>query len=457
VNKTCILMLIPLSVGCSKSILPTETIWTDRSATTAPVEPRGSEFKTQDVMFMTSHETVQRSPQKWGKAFVEDSYSTKIYDQYGKLIFFRSLYADADWAMVEKQINVLDLNKYRFLEKLKKIEPSLNSAARIFDPKVIISLKYGVKHPLYQIDYVNAAQSGVYRLRMDPQTSVALSTQLISSSFEQGRGFVFPNGPKISDLTEVTLIDMIGDGTLTKKSHKISSESPDSVQNTQEFFKYEPSDARFDQVQAFYFVDQALHFFQNQLGITIPFFIEVKTQIGSPDKTNAMFYYDGVIYLGTGDGVTYANIMKDPSIVIHETGHALVQVLSNLPMGQGEGGSLNEAFADFFATSFLNNPNLGEVAFVKGPYSRTVDNQMKVSDKNGSLYHDSLIVSGTFYELQKKLGKSITLDLAVKTLERMGPNGNFSNFKQNVLLALQQGFTTEQTATVINILAQRGW
>jgi Zn-dependent metalloprotease len=284
-----------------------------------------------------------------------------------------------------------------------------------------------------------------------------LSIQKVSSAFEQGRGFVFPAGPKQSSLSEVIFTQLLGDGLLSKTSHKVTSQAPQQAQSANETFNYEPSDVRFDQVQTFYFVDQALHFFKQQLGVTIPFFIDVQTDVGSPEKTNAMFYYHGAVRLGSGDGISYTNIMKDPSIVTHETCHALIEALAHLPMGQGEGGSINEGFADFFATSFLGNPNLAEVAFIKGPYKRTVNNDMKLSEKNGGLYHDSLIVSGTFYEIKKQIGTKPSLDLAVKTLMRMGPSGNLGNFKQNVLFALDQGFTDEQKKTVSDVLAQKGW
>jgi hypothetical protein len=455
-HKKWIVLLIPFFVNCTKEMKSKDVVWTNQSGLPAPIIARANEFKDQEMTLMTTNETLERYPQKWGPAVVENNFLTKIYDRNGKLIFVKNHYVDENWDKLEKKISDLDTKKYLFLENFKKTNMHLRSAIRIFDPQVVITAKYGPRHPLYQVDYIDANQNGVFRMKISPFGSL-LSTEVVSAAFEQGHAFIFPEGPKLSTVTDVVLSQLLGDGTLTKTSHKVTSQAPEKALSTDEVFKYEPTDSRFDQVQTFYFVDRALHFFQDQLGVAIPFFIEVQTDVGSPDKTNAMFYYHGQVRLGSGDGINYANIMKDPSIVTHETCHALVEVLSNLPMGQGEGGSMNEAFADFFTTSFLENPNLAEVAFVKGPFKRTVNNTMKVREKTGGLYHDSLIVSGTFYEIKKELGTRAALDLAVKTLMRMGPSGTFGNFRQNVTLALAQGFPEEQKKTVLDILTERGW
>jgi hypothetical protein len=450
-----ILFLVTV-VGCTKPLPSKEVQWSSGQSGAAPAVANASEFKSPQISVLVNNETLQRTPQHWGPAVVENNFVTQIYDKSGKLIYFKQHYANADWSKLETKFNDLDLNKFLFLEKLKKHNTHLRNATKIFDPQLIVSAKYGAHHPLYQIDYIEATQNGVLRMKASPEGRV-LSIEPASAAFEQGHGFIFPDGPKQSTIADVILSQLLGDGTLSKISHKVISQSTEKVVSSDEVFRYDPKDPRFDQVQTFYFVDRALRFFQEQLGVTIPFFLEVQTDVGSPDHTNAMFYYHGQIRLGSGDNVSYANIMKDPSIVTHETCHALIEVLSGLPLGQGEGGSINEAFADFFTTTFLDNPNLAEVAFLKGPYKRTVNNTMKLNEKNGGLYHDSLIVSGTFYEIKKELGTKPALDLAVKSLARMGPTGTFANFRDNVTTALSQGFTDDQKKSVLAILAERGW
>src|SRR5690606_11323605 len=109
---------------------------------------------------------------------------------------------------------------------------------------------------------------------------------------------------------------------------------------------------------------------------------------------NIAYYYNGNIRLGAGDGVTYKNIHRDPSIVMHEASHAFIQSIGQLST-ESEGGSLNEAFADFFTALILDHPKMAEFAYIPGPYKRSLDNNTNATSFNGGLYHDSLVVSGT--------------------------------------------------------------
>ena len=112
----------------------------------------------------------------------------------------------------------------------------------------------------------------------------------------------FLRAPKSSVLAQVIFKDLLGDGTLSKPGLKVIPQIPEQAANADSNFSYSPDDARFDQVQSFYFVDRALSFFQNRLGVTLPFSLVVETQFGAPEKLNAMFYYHGQIRLGLGDG-----------------------------------------------------------------------------------------------------------------------------------------------------------
>jgi Zn-dependent metalloprotease len=192
----------------------------------------------------------------------------------------------------------------------------------------------------------------------------------------------------------------------------------------------------------------------------MPFAIRGVSSLGFPEKTNSAFYYSGQIRLGAGDDVTFSKIPQDPSIVIHETCHALIEALAKLPY-QGEGGSLNEGFSDFFTTVLLKNPKLGEASYKKGPFKRTVENDKKVSDKKGALYADSGIVSGTLWEIYQKLGQEKSLQFALEILTRLGPNSNFESTStvMKELLAVEQNDKDKLADNEIlkTVLKVRGW
>lgn len=83
---------------------------------------------------------------------------------------------------------------------------------------------------------------------------------------------------------------------------------------------------------------------KESLQIEIPSQIEAVVHVGFPDKINSAFYFRNKIRLGGGDDVTYSNLMHDPSIVYHESFHAMIDHLAHLPF-EGEGASLKKMAA----------------------------------------------------------------------------------------------------------------
>jgi Zn-dependent metalloprotease len=160
--------------------------------------------------------------------------------------------------------------------------------------------------------------------------------------------------------------------------------------------------------------------------------------------------------LGLGDDQTYSHIPQDPSIVIHESVHALVDSIARLPY-EGEGGSLNEAFADFFTALQLDNPNMGEAAYLKGPYRRTLANDFKLADKTGGLYHDSGIVSGALWDLRKSLGQDKARQIALSTLNRLTPGSDLADFGVQVKEVLSLVLSIEEVGIAVAMLEKRGF
>jgi hypothetical protein len=427
-----------------------ETSWTLGQGP-IPAIVSSAAFQEQESSVATPSEMIVRSPQKSGYAEVEDSYAQKIYNNQGDLIAVKAKWVNQDFSSLEKIIKNMHTNKYAFLEKAKMQILDLKSAIEIFPVKTIISNKKSHPEVLYQVDYIPSNGMGVTRLQLTDTLAVR-SKEFVSSNFIDAQGKVFPAGPGWSNLADVQLKQLIGDGSLTKGSHRINHQGEDKALSEKNIFNFETSDSRFDQVQAFYFVDRTLNFFQSKLGVTIPFAIEIKTGIG----TNAASYYPGTMLLGPGDGVNYINIMRDPTVVMHETGHALVDAMAKLPY-QKEGGSLNEAFADFFATSILKHSKLGELSSPTGTPKRDLNNQLTLANKIGKVYPDSLIVSGTLWEIKSQIGEAQGLKLALKTLARLGPGGNFSSFANAVTQAMEQDFSDIEKKQINEVLKERKW
>jgi Zn-dependent metalloprotease len=156
-----------------------------------------------------------------------------------------------------------------------------------------------------------------------------------------------------------------------------------------------------------------------------------------------------------GDGRIYRDLMRDPSVVMHEVSHAVIEQVTHLST-EGEGGSINEAFADYFAASITGNPRMGEVSFVDGPYRRNLENDAAWGSRNGGLYHDSLIVSGLLWELRRALGPEAALAFAVRVMGRLNADSDLADLKSQLSEAadeLPEALRSRTHAALVS----RGW
>ncbi len=384
-----------------------------------------------------------------GKSFVKSDPSTeKMQDSFIAASFYQ------DW---DKSLES-EIRRMRGL--VSTVVPAVQREQKRFrnyfyesQPEVIVVNVKGVLTPMYELVYFNK-EGAAFSLRVTKDFKF-YSEKHEGTSFADAIALVFPEGPKYSDLMEVPLRRLIGDGTLQNDHVEVSTASTSTIKQNDDNFKFQPPDEKFDQVQVFFFVNKAFDWYKNTLGVELNRKLKVITHFGYPSKENSMFYFNGTVRLGTGDDESYSKIPLDPSIVIHEATHALVDELTQMPY-EDEAGSLNEAYADFFACGLLKSALLGDVAYKKGPYKRNLVNNLKLSDKNGAKYHDSGIVSGTLWEMRDKLGEEKTFKLAIQVLTRLHPQSDFADFKNNLLLNVQK-LSLEDQQKVESTLVTRGW
>lgn len=450
-SPAALLPLIVFAAGCSKAPAPAEKFEWRAGQGELPAVVHSPAFKEADISVQNSGEWVSRSPQKANGAKVLGGFMQMVY-RGSKLQFVSGQAIQADFSDVQGQVEKLDLEKFVFSERVRRKNFELRMAKSVGSPQVVIRPLSSNRHEvLYQLEFVDATGNQAWRVLMNPDGEV-IGREPYGSAFADGLAKVFPTGPRWSEVTEVLLREMIGDGSLSKRSHKISHQLNDRAVAKDGRFDFPTEDSRFDQVQVFYYVDRAIGLFGSKFGVTLPFSIEVKTGMG----TNAASYFPGTILLGPGDGVNYIRLMRDPTIVTHETCHALVDAVANLPY-RGEGGSLNEAFADYCTASIFDYPKLGEISHPQGLARRSISNSSRLSERNGKIYPDSLIISGTLWEIRSRLGDSLATPLAMRTLSRLGPGGNFQSFSGAVASAAEGLLTPPQMETVTQILNSRGF
>jgi Zn-dependent metalloprotease len=441
VVSVCLLLVI----GCQKRAPLTAVVW-EKGSDPIPTVP--SEFRSSSVSIRTKFGSVERAVQKVDGAEVDTSFLQIVKDKKNEPVFLKMQYLDKKSDKLTKKVSELALSREAFLVKAKKHFPELSQASYLSPVKLVVVNKTVSPDVLYQVDAIAKDGTSVQRWLISPKLRVVKKTQV--SSFYDGQGMAFPNGPELSQLEEVPLLNLVGDGSLNSRKVKVLTQSGQPAISQQHSFYFKPDDLRFDQVQVFYYANKMIQTFKTRLGVELPFDLELKTHIGYPEKKTVMFYYDHRIHLGQGDEVSYKDILKDPTIVMHETAHAFVDALSGLPQG-----ALNEAFADFFTTTFLNQPTLGEVSYVTGPYTRTVDQHISFQQKKGNVYGDSQIVSSLLWEIRKSIGVEATEGLALKALMRLGPTGDLDQVGGVLRALVQSDLKPADQEKVLKILQLR--
>lgn len=226
----------------------------------------------------------------------------------------------------------------------------------------------------------------------------------------------------------VQLRNLDGSGYLRGSWVNVQSSTGAPAYSTTNQFFYTRHQDQFEQVMAYFWVNQAQEYLQSLgFGTTLPGIVHesfpVKIdQYGGDNsyQTDQPFR----VRLGKG-GVDDA---EDAEVIVHEYGHAVHQ--SQVP-GFGtseEAGSIGEAWGDYFAVSVglaadrqYGWPHKAEDAcpmdwdstsYTAAPHCiRRFDLNLTIADKSGEVHHDGQIWSQALWEIRKgyqAMGKSTT-------------------------------------------------
>lgn len=445
------------AVGCNgKKEEPQAVRWV-KGQGAPPAVFSAEQFHEVERSVMVNEEIVEFAPQKWGPARVEGGVLQKVRDSEGEVVFGHAEFMispETEMDLNKEQVQQLHDQRFVFLQKIAKKLDKKAGVKILGEPEVVIVGNGKLVEAVYQVLVLDISKSQVLKYTMSPRGRVLGKEPVSSSSFDVEATVFSPTAER--ELQDVLLKKLAQTGRVETASHWVHSQTPQNATPEQAPFKFSVDDPRFDQVQVFYFVQQGLDFFQNKFGFKMPVAVEIETSVSYPDKSNAAFAHGSKIWLGRGDDKEFKLLAQDPSIVLHELGHVIIGQLSRLP-SQGEGGSLNEGFADYLAATQIESPKLGTVAYLPAPFMRNLENSKLYSQKNGGLYHDSLIVSGTLWTLRTKLGAKVVDQLAIKTLTRLGPSKQLSDFSYAINLAAQGRLTAEQLVVLKDVLKARQW
>lgn len=435
------------SIGCTPKQTLQQSRWSGEGA--KPSLPSQG-LKTGDRI-LSANEKIEISTQEVDGFPVENSFA--------KVILAENEVRFQSWALIPKvSSEVLKSAKeldsqtaIAWLSFLSKY-PEFDILKVESNPRVIIATQPKVK-AVVSATLINA-KSEIFQVQFLEDGSLFKKKKVGSglNDLSEISVLTFPKGPKKSELTKVQVKKMNRPEGLSNSQTEVKSESPLKISGLQNF-EFPPTDDRFDQVQAYYFANQFLSWIKAKIFLESPLKVTILTQVGYPEKTNTAFYYQGLIRLGAGDDESFAKIAWDPSIVMHEVAHAVIDQVSQLPF-DGEGGSINEGFADTLTTYHLDSPYLADNAFKLADFRRNVESKVRLSEKTGGLYHDSAIVSSLFWELKRQIGKEKSLQLAIKVLNRMTPNSDFKDFALTMTEQGKEVFKDEEQKKVLPIMKE---
>lgn len=400
-------------------------------------------------------ETQHRSSQRIGGAEIRGTWIKRVLDAAGYPVFqVGEMIPDPPLEWVPR----VELARTRtpfVLTEIRRHWPLATQGDCLATPRLeVVPENSGAFHLEWTYACVAVDESGAWEARFD-ESGTLLAERDVSHRLSDALAKVFPAGPRRSDLSEVTIPQLDDSGLLSAPSLQTRSALSVQASSPERRFEFPLSDPRFDQVQAHYYADRILEWFQRRFAQSLPFRLGMRVQVGQ--SSNTAFYYAHGIRIGAGDGVKYAHMPRDPSVVMHEVVHAVVDAVSGLPP-DGEGGGLNEAFADFFTASFLENPRMGEVASVAEPYTRTLQNDVQAAEGlAGGVYAAARFVGGTLWDLRERFGADLTEKLAFRTLARLGPGSKFADFVPALRAAAQAEIPSGSIAQLESVLARRGW
>lgn len=382
---------------------------------------------------------------------VENTFVKKVYDSSMQLTAADAVYIDP-MSLADRKLTPLVPNTQKLVEKIKKEVAPLR--VRRYNSRSLFKLQKNLLKNFQMLEY-ELSDGTLWRATFNVHKKL-LSKERLGSNFSDTQTSIYLKGPKLGPLTDVTIKGLDAHPALINTNIMVDSEGANKIISLAPILKFDPKDERFDQIQVFYYLDFVINWMKNNLDIRFPERLQAIVNVGYPDKTNTAFYFQNKIRLGRGDEVHYSMMAADASIIYHEAFHALIDGVAHLPF-DNEGGSLNEAFADFFTCVVLNSPLLGESSFLEAPYRRTIESSIKLNDKTGGLYHDSQIISSLLWEIKQKLGNDKSLKIAMQTLLQLNPVSQFSDFNSQLLIAANQFSTAEDFEIISNLLRKRGF
>jgi Zn-dependent metalloprotease len=246
-------------------------------------------------------------------------------------------------------------------------------------------------------------------------------------------------------------------------------------------FTAQPTDGRFDEQMAYYHVNRAHDYFRGAFGFTgrddmMAIFVHVpeidwknKKVRGALDNAYYHPYFDA-LFFGDGTGVARGGInptSRDSDVIYHEYTHAVMgRIVPDLSWEKNDyGGALQEAYADYFACTLNNDPDMGEYSMGNLRGMRTMQHRFRYPDDvddphigEPEEHWTGKIWGGACWDLRQKLGPAVADQVIFHSMYYLPEDGTatFEKAAQAVAAADEERYAGAHKAVIREVMAARG-
>ena len=299
---------------------------------------------------------------------------------------------------------------------------------------------------------VSTSDAGTTRTLVDARTGAVRSVTSLTKNAD-GSGKVFDPNPVVTLRNEslkdkgdkdqavlnpayksVALQDLnAGTRTLVGAYAQVVKAYGGLATSTSRSFVYTRADDRFEQVNAYYGIDQAQRYIQS-LGFTDVNNESQKLKIDTYAGDNS--FYDP-----SNDTITYGrggvDDAEDLEVVWHEYGHAIQDAQVPGYGSSEQAGATGEGFGDYWAVTMSQPVSAGfdlpcvmdwdSTSYTPGPVHclRRTDTGKTVADLDGEVHDDGEIWSNALWDINKALGRDKANTLILEAQFSYSPGNSF--------------------------------
>jgi Zn-dependent metalloprotease len=343
-------------------------------------------------------------------------------------------------------------------------------------------VRKGEAIPVWRVLFRSGNPAGDWEVLVSAVDGALLDKQNVRMGAD-ALGYAFPRNPIRGVLEQVALGNLISDTYLLSPQTKIYTYLPalrgqvepntvvQGAKRRDGNFLYNTDDARFSEVQLYWGMEAAsarfaaLGFwgFDEPLPGTVLWQDYDSAQKRFVGKDNAFFTPYGFadrggmfFYLTSRNGDT----SLDTDVIFHEYAHAVINELVG-PDQSPSFKALNEGSADYFSSSFLDDPVMAEYAAKifnsRNSFLRRTDNQNRWPyNVVGEVHADGNIWSGALWDIRHRLGAAVADDIAINTLAMLSPTAEFFDAASAAITAAEELYGAQAAETVAQAMESRG-